>query len=1049
MRTLTLSRCSRPVRKHRNTVESLENRRMLAAHIVGSSTVYSTIQAAVDAALGGAVINVDAGSYKESVVVGKSLTIRGAQAGVDARTDTRLSGPTASESLVTGAGAGTSVSPSFKIIANDVTIDGFTVQGETSAGATGGIVLGPNTAGARILDNIVQNNVAGLVLSNNSPTDPAVIQFNVFRNNNNAGANGGRGIYTDETFFGSQLTNVTIDSNAFQGHHGSAGTTGFEAAIAVEPNTAGVTSNLRITNNTFDNNGKATLFFHTSNITITGNVITNAQDQWSGTLRFEGDDINVTISNNTLYNNTGPAVSIDAKGVPGNDSGFVINNNNFYGNSYAWSDKIAVIVDDSAYTGTLDARNNYWGSPSGPGGNGPGAGDAVWGNGHQNTGAEWSTLAGGSLTFSPFLTAPSGALDTPFWGTPSLAGPKIQAEDYDQGGINNAYFTTGSNSAGYYRDAESINIEPTSDSAGGYDVAKSRATDWLDYVVKVPATGTYELDFRVANGQTTAASFHVNVDGTNATGAISIPATGGWQNWVTLAKTGVTLTAGTHTLRIAYDANGNSGVAGSLNYFQILNTSVAPVPAAPSNLVATAISTSQINLGWTNNANNQTGFEIDRSTDGVNFSPLTNLAASATTYSDTSVAAAKTYYYRVEATTAAGPSPASNIASATTPAVASTAVNLSTLTWTSATTGWGTIQKNLSIKGNPLKLRGTTYATGIGTHANSTIVYNLAGHYVGFVSDVGVDDEVGGNGAVDFQLIGDGKVLFDSGILTGSSPVAHINVNITGVQQLTLVASNGISGSIDFDHADWAGAQLLLPSNSSPTAPSTLVATPISSSQINLTWSNTSSSQTSVKIQRSTDGVNFTDLTTVAGSATSYSNTALAASTAYTYRIFAINSNGSSPASNLASGTTLAANSTTTNLSSLTWTSATTGWGTIQKNLSIKGNPLKLRGTTYSTGIGTHANSTIVYNLAGKYSTFQTDIGVDDEVNGQGAVIFQVLADNGAVLYTSPTLTGASAVVHVSVSVAGVQNLTLIANTATPGNIDYDHADWAGAKLLS
>src|SRR5215471_11177329 len=103
MRSLTLGRSSRQVRKNRSGVEQLENRRMLAAHIVGSSTVYSTIQAAVDAALTGAVITVDAGSYKESVVVGKSLTIKGAQAGADARSNARLNGNTALESTVTGA----------------------------------------------------------------------------------------------------------------------------------------------------------------------------------------------------------------------------------------------------------------------------------------------------------------------------------------------------------------------------------------------------------------------------------------------------------------------------------------------------------------------------------------------------------------------------------------------------------------------------------------------------------------------------------------------------------------------------------------------------------------------------------------------------------------------------------------------------------------------------------------------------------------------------------------------------------------------------------
>ena len=376
-------------------------------------------------------------------------------------------------------------------------------------------------------------------------------------------------------------------------------------------------------------------------------------------------------------------------------------------------------------------------------------------------------------------------------------------------------------------------------------------------------------------------------------------------------------------------------------------------------------------------------------------------------------------------------------------------MNLSSLTWVSATTGWGTIQKNLSISGNPIKLRGQTYTTGIGTHAVSQIVYNLGGQYVGFVSDVGVDDEVNGKGSVIFQVIGDGKTLYNSGVLTGKSPIAHINVNVTGVQQLTLIATNGVSGSIDYDHADWAGAQLLVPSNTAPTAPSNLVAMPISSSQINLTWNNTSAGQSSITIQRSTDGINFTNLiTTVSGNATSYSDMGLTAATTYWYRIYAVNGFGTSPASNIASGTTLVVGTTTTYVSSLAWTSATVGWGTIQKDASIKGNPITLRGTVYQKGIGTHANSTITYNLAGAYSTFVSDIGIDDEVNGQGSVVFQVVGD-GKVLYTSPTLTGSSAVVTVNVNVTGVQQLQLICNTATPGNIDFDHGDWAGAKLLS
>src|SRR5205823_5057298 len=166
---------------------------------------------AVNAAAAGAVITVDAGTYAETVTVNKPLTIDGAQAGVDARLNTRLSGPTANESIVTGAASGGANGCAFYVNANDVTIDGFTVQGETSqdlfAGA--GIVIAPNRAGAHVVNNIVQNNVSGLFLANNSATDAALVQHNVFRNNNNNGVNGGRGIYTDQSVSGGNLTNVT------------------------------------------------------------------------------------------------------------------------------------------------------------------------------------------------------------------------------------------------------------------------------------------------------------------------------------------------------------------------------------------------------------------------------------------------------------------------------------------------------------------------------------------------------------------------------------------------------------------------------------------------------------------------------------------------------------------------------------------------------------------------------------------------------------------------------------------------------------------------
>ncbi len=98
-------------------------------------------------------------------------------------------------------------------------------------------------------------------------------------------------------------------------------------------------------------------------------------------------------------------------------------------------------------------------------------------------------------------------------------------------------------------------------------------------------------------------------------------------------------------------------------------TSVLSVlPAAPSGLTAIAVSSSQIDLSWTD-VSNEDGYKIERKT-GVNgtYSEITTVSANTTTYSDTGLSASTTYYYRVKAYNLAGDSEYSNEASATTSA---------------------------------------------------------------------------------------------------------------------------------------------------------------------------------------------------------------------------------------------------------------------------------------------------------------------------------------------------------------------------------------------
>jgi len=94
-----------------------------------------------------------------------------------------------------------------------------------------------------------------------------------------------------------------------------------------------------------------------------------------------------------------------------------------------------------------------------------------------------------------------------------------------------------------------------------------------------------------------------------------------------------------------------------------------PPPSAPTNLSATAVSCSQINLSWTDNSNNETGFKIERKTGaGGAWSQIAAVGANVTAYNNTGLNENTTYFYRVRAYNGDGDSNYSNEDSATTPA---------------------------------------------------------------------------------------------------------------------------------------------------------------------------------------------------------------------------------------------------------------------------------------------------------------------------------------------------------------------------------------------
>jgi regulation of enolase protein 1 (concanavalin A-like superfamily) len=106
----------------------------------------------------------------------------------------------------------------------------------------------------------------------------------------------------------------------------------------------------------------------------------------------------------------------------------------------------------------------------------------------------------------------------------------------------------------------------------------------------------------------------------------------------------------------------------NLTDFSITDSgSPPPPPTAPSGLTATAVSSSQINLSWTDNSNNENNFLIERATSaGGPFSQIASVGSNVTTYNNTGLAASTTYYYRVRASNTGGNSAYSNTANATT-----------------------------------------------------------------------------------------------------------------------------------------------------------------------------------------------------------------------------------------------------------------------------------------------------------------------------------------------------------------------------------------------
>jgi endoglucanase Acf2 len=134
----------------------------------------------------------------------------------------------------------------------------------------------------------------------------------------------------------------------------------------------------------------------------------------------------------------------------------------------------------------------------------------------------------------------------------------IQAEDFDNGGQGTAYndATTG-NSGTVYR-SENVDIQATTDAGGGYNVGWTTNGEWLEYSLANVASGTYNINLRVA-APAAGGSLQVLLAG-QVLGTATVNATGGWQSWTTVTLNNVVVTAGTNKILRLNISGGNFNV---------------------------------------------------------------------------------------------------------------------------------------------------------------------------------------------------------------------------------------------------------------------------------------------------------------------------------------------------------------------------------------------------------------------------------------------------------------------------------------------------------
>lgn len=286
-------------------------------------------------------------------------------------------------------------------------------------------------------------------------------------------------------------------------------------------------------------------------------------------------------------------------------------------------------------------------------------------------------------------------------------------------------------------------------------------------------------------------------------------------------------------------ANGG-GASPYSNEASVAVPALPAVPDSPSGLGAALIA-SGVELAWTDNSENETGFVVERSVNGTAFAVLATVASDSTTLVDTTAPGGSTCTYRVCAVNTVGASAPSNSSSVALPA--------------------------------PLPLA----ASGLTASATSTSITVLWVDNATNESNYRLERSANG-----------GSFLFWSLLPANATSFVDTSVTQGSTYSYRVVASNSAG------NAPASNTATVLVPGALPAAPSGFGGVAASRTQINLSWIDNATNETGFKVERSTNGSTWTQVGTVGSNVRTYSSTGLKSNTTYYFRIRSYNSFGNS-----------------------------------------------------------------------------------------------------------------------------------------------------------